>query len=1034
MTTLRRIIRLALPVMVLLLMVNTVLAQESDADAAAEALQQGIAQYKAQEFKAAKKTLLTVDAEKLSDEQKKTLAEYLSQADTAMKKKASALTAYRDAQKALEAGELDKARTLFAQTADSEYILDATRRDAKAQLAWVNQRIKQANGAAKANDTGDEMVTAPAKEKDDAEDDGKGKKVTEIKKKDGDELFNAIAARKKESNRLIEKGKAALLDNQPEKAADLFGRALKLDKYNNEAKILLEQARGRIGTSGGGDLLSEHKRKLRVLRGATLTDYAKYMKNAREKLATALSKEGEKSDFAAAVENARTAGKLIESNKRLFSANEFRDLRSKTGDLVEHIQSQQEKFAVQRAREQAADVARRDRTRRIQLRKDREETIASLTRKAKALVSDRQWKQARDTMQEILRLEPNNAFASEGLGWVKRYMILERQKDARQTNFYESQRQFLDIVESETPWYELLRYPRNWREITEKRKRFSAGEMSESEKDRRTRKQLQRVIRNVDFSGIALENVINFLRDVTGANIVPNWEVLDGQNITRKTEVTAEKLAEVTGQTLLEIVLENVGGTQVQLGYVIEDGIVKISTSDALRTKVKTRVYDIRDLIVPIPDFEGPSMDITDVGDDGDDDRGGGGDDDTLFGDDDDDDDVSGEGLTRTEMIEEIISMIEEKAPVDSWVDQGGPGSIREFGGQLVVTQTPEVHDQILELIGMLREAKQLQVSVEARFITVSTGFLNEIGVDMDFYFNIGSGLGAGSTNTDPFTGADVPTTGENGWGMNKSRVSSITPIPVNMNHRNQASFLGSSSAVAPDIGASTTSHALSVFGSFLDDVQVDFLVQATQAHSSGRQLTAPRVTMSNGQLAYVAVGTTQAYVSDLEVVTDDNAVGVEPEVSTVTTGSVLEVRATVSADRRYVTMTLRPQVTVLNGFLTVGGGLSDMDPNAEDDDSINFDEVGLQLPNVTVTTVQTTVTVPDGGTLVLGGQKLSSEVEREKGVPMLSKVPILNRLFTNRGRARDENTLLILVKPKIIITGEAEEIEELHQEVPRLP
>ncbi len=1016
--------------MVLLLMVNTGLAQESDADAATEALQQGIAQYKAQEFKAAKKTLLTVDAEKLSDEQKKTLAEYLSQADTAMKKKASALSAYRDAQKALEAGELDKARTLFAQAADSEYILDATRRDAKAQLAWVNQRIKQANGAAKANGTGGEMVTAPAKEKDDAEDGGT--KVTEIKKKDGDELFNAIAARKKEANRLVEKGKAALKDNQPEKAADLFGRALKLDKYNNEAKILLERARGRIGTSGGDDLLSEHKRKLRVLRGATLTDYGKYMKNAREKLATALSKEGEKSDFAAAVENARTAGKLIESNKRLFSANEFRELRSKAGDLVEHIQSQQEKFAVQRAREQAADVARRERIRRIQLRKDREETIASLTRKAKALVSDRKWKDARDTMREILRLEANNSFASEGLGWVKRYMILERQKEARQTNFYESQRQFLDIVESETPWYELLRYPRNWREITEKRKRFSAGEMSESEKDRRARKKLQRVIRNVDFSGIALENVLNFLRDVTGANIVPNWEVLAGRNVTRKTQVTAEKLSEVTGQTLLEIVLENVGGTQVQLGYVIEDGIVKISTSDALRTKVKTRVYDIRDLIIPIPDFEGPSMDITNVGDDGDDDYDGG-DDNTLFGDDDDDDTGGAQGPTRAEMIEEIISMIREKAPIDSWVDQGGPGSIREFGGQLVVTQTPEVHDQILELIGMLREAKQLQVSVEARFITVSTGFLNEIGVDLDFYFNIGSGLGAGTTNTDPFTGAGVPTTGVNGWGMNKSRVSSITPIPVSMNHRNQASFLGSSSAVAPDIGASTTSHALSVFGSFLDDVQVDFLVQATQAHSSGRQLTAPRVTMSNGQLAYVAVGTTQAYVSDLEVVTDENAVGIEPEVSTVTTGSVLEVRATVSADRRYVTMTLRPQVTVLNGFLTVGGGLSNMDPNAGGD-SINFDTVGLQLPNVTVTTVQTTVTVPDGGTLVLGGQKLSSEVEREKGVPMLSKVPILNRLFTNRGRARDENTLLILVKPKIIITGEAEEIEELHQEVPRLP
>jgi general secretion pathway protein D len=518
---------------------------------------------------------------------------------------------------------------------------------------------------------------------------------------------------------------------------------------------------------------------------------------------------------------------------------------------------------------------------------------------------------------------------------------------------------------------------------------------------------------------------------VTGANIVPNWEVLADRNITRQTQVTAEKLSEVTGQTLLEVVLENVGGTQVQLGYVIEDGIVKISTSDALRTKVKTRVYDIRDLIIPVPDFDGPDMDIADVGGDDDDDDGGGGDDGGLFGDDDDDDDDD-EVLSQAEMIENIISMIKEKAPLDSWVDQGGPGSIREFGGQLVVTQTPEVHDQILELIGMLREAKQIQVSVEARFITVSTGFLNQVGVDMDFYFNIGSGLGGGATNVDPFTGALVPTTGTNGWGMNKSRVSSITPIPVTQNTQSQASFIGSTSAVAPDIGASTTSHALSVFGTFLDDVQVDFLVQATQAHSSGRQLTAPRVTMFNGQQAYVAVGTTQAYISDLEPVTDDNAVAFDPEISTVTTGSVLEVRPTVSADRRYVTMTLTPQITTLNGFLTVEGGVAQPDPNGGGGD-IGFG-LSIQLPNVTITEVRTTVTVPDGGTLVLGGQKLSSEVEREKGVPMLSKVPVLNRLFTNRGRVRDENTLLILVKPKIIITREAEEIEELWQEIPRRP
>ena len=81
-----------------------------------------------------------------------------------------------------------------------------------------------------------------------------------------------------------------------------------------------------------------------------------------------------------------------------------------------------------------------------------------------------------------------------------------------------------------------------------------------------------------------------------------------------------------------------------------------------------------------------------------------------------------------------------------------------------------------------------------------------------------------------------------------------------------------------------------------------------------------------------------------------------------------------------------------------------------------------LELPEVTTQTLETTVSVPDGGTLLLGGQKLSGEVEREMGVPILSKIPIINRFFTNRGKVRDEETLLIMVKPKIIIQREEEE------------
>ena len=72
---------------------------------------------------------------------------------------------------------------------------------------------------------------------------------------------------------------------------------------------------------------------------------------------------------------------------------------------------------------------------------------------------------------------------------------------------------------------------------------------------------------------------------------------------------------------------------------------------------------------------------------------------------------------------------------------------------------------------------------------------------------------------------------------------------------------------------------------------------------------------------------------------------------------------------------------------------------------------------------MQTTVSVPDGGTLLIGGQKLATETEVEAGVPVLSKIPFLKRFYSSRTMVKDEQTLLIIVKPRIFIQTEQEEL-----------
>jgi general secretion pathway protein D len=65
---------------------------------------------------------------------------------------------------------------------------------------------------------------------------------------------------------------------------------------------------------------------------------------------------------------------------------------------------------------------------------------------------------------------------------------------------------------------------------------------------------------------------------------------------------------------------------------------------------------------------------------------------------------------------------------------------------------------------------------------------------------------------------------------------------------------------------------------------------------------------------------------------------------------------------------------------------------------------------------------VPDGGTVLLGGIKRLSEGRNEFGVPILSKLPYINRLFKNVGIGRDTSSLMMMVTPRIIIQEEEEE------------
>src|SRR5262249_29472996 len=85
---------------------------------------------------------------------------------------------------------------------------------------------------------------------------------------------------------------------------------------------------------------------------------------------------------------------------------------------------------------------------------------------------------------------------------------------------------------------------------------------------------------------------------------------------------------------------------------------------------------------------------------------------------------------------------------------------------------------------------------------------------------------------------------------------------------------------------------------------------------------------------------------------------------------------------------------------------------------SVTINPAGADL-----TIANTTVNVPDGGTVLLGGFKFLAEERTEYGPPILSKIPYLSRLFRNGGWSRDGSTLIYLVTARVIMVDEEERL-----------
>ncbi|MBV6519425.1 MAG: hypothetical protein DCC43_10210 [Candidatus Brocadia sp.] len=596
--------------------------------------------------------------------------------------------------------------------------------------------------------------------------------------------------------------------------------------------------------------------------------------------------------------------------------------------------------------------------------------IPALLQKVYAAIEGEQYDNALQMIEVILATDPIHKealYIKEKVNDIKHQRITESLKT---THKQEKLKSHEYLRETAIPHQEILRFPpkEQWSEIS---KRTLPELEKVVEENKRKTEQLRTIhgsetvttpqviedalntIISFEFLDTALKDIIIFVREKTNVNMIIDS---DAGNV----PVTL-KLKDVSLRTAMKYILPS--GYE----YVIEGDIIHV-----YKQKMELRVYDVRDILINLDDKEPLEFDITAAA-------------------------TSHLSMRRrdvartkdpSERIYDLIELIVTTVEPSSWSHRArvigangsgdqrniavvgqGEGSITARMGQpgdLVIVNSKYVHEQIADLLASLRSSQNLQVSIEARFITVSDKFLEDIGNEL-FSSDMEIDNGAESIGGN-LSGTDVT-----GFSFNYTILGNV------------AGFL-----------------------------------RAIQESKDSEILTSPRITLSNTQRGNISVVKTTNYVQSTSV----SEGIVTPIIGTIPEGTTFDVRPIVSADRRSVHLEVTPSVFQIESitefrFSGVGTGTT-FSGGGNTTANIPPDQI-IQLPQVNVSQLSVTVCVPDKGTLMIGGLGEITKNHLTSGIPIVSNIPVLRRLFTRDQKTHDKTNLIILLKPTILIKEEHE-------------
>ena len=159
---------------------------------------------------------------------------------------------------------------------------------------------------------------------------------------------------------------------------------------------------------------------------------------------------------------------------------------------------------------------------------------------------------------------------------------------------------------------------------------------------------------DLEFADTPLSDVVDFIKSKHAFEMQLDAKGLTDAAVDASAPVT-KSVKGISLRSALDLILED-----FDLTYTIRDEVLQITSKEKADEILYTQIYHVDDIVDP---------------------------------------------RNRRRNVEELVDLITSTIQPDTWMDNGGPGSIDAFRGLLVVDQKLDVHEQIEDLLARLRLA-----------------------------------------------------------------------------------------------------------------------------------------------------------------------------------------------------------------------------------------------------------------------------------------------------------------------------------------